>query len=218
MKSRFGNVWLAPGSVERVAGLSLNGTQLNDEAQFYRAASTTLYARGGRAHAIGFGATRGFNSVLEAERFVHEHFSTLPEQADLVFFIGAGDEQIVTYPDAVIDAVGVSYIGTSVRLQYSLRASAPLFDEPPPTVTEPDADMIKRGTTAIANGATSVAVTFSVPFAGTPVVTVSMQSPNGGDAIWAWVRDGTVSTTGFTADLSGAVPSGDYKLAWIASA
>lgn len=219
MKIRYGSTWLAPGGVELTSGYSINGSQVNDTVQYYRAAQASLRPRGLRSEQISFSVNRLFNSSREAERFVASHFAELSQQQDLYLFCGPdADQEIVLYEDAVLDNVARSFSGTNVLLTYTFSAGAATFDTPPPTVTEPDASMIKRGATAISNGASSLAVVFSVPFSGTPVVVPCVQIPSGGDFIFATVRDGTVSASGFTADLSGAVPNANYKLSWIASA
>jgi hypothetical protein len=218
MKVRFGTIWLAPGGIESTSGFSINGQQINDPIQFYRATSTLFRPRGQRSDAIAFVSERKFNSVAEAERFLATFFSDLPEQADLYLFCGDDAEQIVVYEDAVINNVARSSRGVSVTLQFNLSAGLPQTDTPAPDVTEPDADMIKRGTPAITSGEDSIDVTFTTPFATTPVVVVAIQSPDGGDVIAARVRDGSVTTDGFTADLSAPAPASGYKLPYIACA
>jgi hypothetical protein len=219
MNFQFGSIKLSDGAIDPVVGISINGAQINDEFQLVRALATKFVPRGNRSTSIGFAVERSFNTERAAQRFVLEHFSLLPEQASLFITIGAvGDTEVVELADAVVDAVPRSFRGTSVTIQYNFRAGLPSFGVSPPGYTEPDASMIQRKVTAIDSGVDTVAVTFDTPFGSTPVVAVSMQSPASGAAIFAWVRDGSVSTTGFTADLSGATPGAGYKLSWIASA
>lgn len=219
MKFRFGSTWLASGGVESAGGIALNGQQINDTVTFYKAIAAVFYARGGRSGALSFNVTRRFNSLRLAQRFCLEHFGSLPEQDDLFVYIGSdADGEWVLFGDVVVDAANCVPNGNTVQVQYSFRVALPQFDEPPPDVVEPDTDMIKRGTTPITDGATSVEVAFSVPFGSTPVVTVSMETPDGGDVIAARVRKGTRTVDGFIADLSAPVPASGYDLAWIASA
>jgi len=73
---------------------------------------------------------------------------------------------------------------------------------------------VKTGSVAIPNGADYVQVT-GLAMATTPsAVMCTVRSPSGsGDLImYACVRDDTVSTDGFIADISGAVDSTGYKL------
>jgi len=219
MKIRYGTSWLAGGDLESPSGLSLNGTQVNDELLFYRAAAVTLQPRGNRATSLAFSVTKKFDTVRQAERFMHGHLGDLVPQEALYFFIGSdADGEWLRYDGAVIDNVAPQQMGTSLTLNYSFRAGLPTFDSPAPTVVEPASNMIARSTTAITNGAATVAVTFGTPFATTPVVVANVQIPNGGDFIWATLRDGSVTPSGFTADLSAPVPATGYKLTWIASA
>lgn len=220
MKAQFGSIYIADAALlEGVYGLTFNGQQINDEFQLVRALAASFVPRGNRSTNLSFSVARTFDTQRAAERFLLEHFTLLAQQASLYLTIGAvGDTEVVELPAAVVDAVPTSYRGVSVTVQYNFRAGLPSFGVSPPGYTEPDASMIQRKVTAIDSGVDTVAVTFDTPFGSTPVVAVSMQSPASGAAIFAWVRDASVSTTGFTADLSGATPGAGYKLSWIASA
>jgi hypothetical protein len=219
MKIRFGSTWLASGNVESAAGVAINGTQINDEQQFYRALAAVFRARGGRSITLTFYVTRRFDTLREAQRFSFEHFDQLPQQESLYYYLGTdADSEIVRFDGAVIDGCSAVPSGCTAQVQYSFRAGRPNYDSPPPSYTEPDADMIKRDVVTIDSGDDEVVVTFSVPFSGTPVIVTTMQIPAGGDRITAEVVDGTVSSSGFTAKLSAVTPGVGYKLSWIASA
>lgn len=219
MKLSFGSIILSDGLIASASGLVLNGTQVNDRADFVRASYAAFYPRGLRAHSLSFRVSRTFDTPRLAARFALEHFKTLPEQGALALYIGTiADGEWASSADAVLNACSPRAIGLSCEVEYSFSLSEITLDAADPGLTEPDSSMIKRATTAITSGASSVAVTFAAPFASVPVVTCSMQSPSGGDAIFAWVRDGSVSTTGFTADLSAPVPASGYKLSWQAAA
>lgn len=73
----------------------------------------------------------------------------------------------------------------------------------------------QRGTQAIASGADAVTVTglalAAVPFQ----VLVSIRKPAGGLNLFATVRDGSITTDGFTVDLSGATDAATYKLDYL---
>jgi hypothetical protein len=220
MKVRFGNFTLCDGATEGTSGLALNGQQINSRADFYRALSAVFFARGGRSASLTFLANRVFNSLRETERFVLEHFSSLPQQDDLWIYIGTeADGEWVLFAGAVIDGCSTSYRGVSAFPQYAFSVTVPLFDEPPPTVTEPDDEMIKRGETPIGSGEDTVDVEFSTPFAGTPVImSVHVEVPAGGDKIWAHVVATSISNAGFSVELTAATPGSGYKLAWAAMA
>lgn len=220
MKFLFGSLLLSPGPFEDAVGLTINGQQVNDPVQFLRASEMKYFPRGNRSTQIGFNVTRNFDSYRAAQRFLHEQFSLLATQADLFVTLGiTGDEETCLYANAVLESISLGVqSGLSVPVQYSFLAGIPTFSVSPPSYVEPDNTMIQRSASAIPNGDSSLAVTFTPAFGSTPVVVANVQIPSGGDFIFATVRDGTVSTTGFTADLSGATPAIGYKLSWIASA
>lgn len=72
-------------------------------------------------------------------------------------------------------------------------------------------------TAAITNGQSSVAVLFGTGFASTPVVVASVASTTPGNQQFT-VQITSLSTAGFTAELSSSVGDGTYSLKWIASA
>ena len=73
-----------------------------------------------------------------------------------------------------------------------------------------------RGTQAIGSGVDSVTVT-GLALAAVPAqVLVSMRKASGGLNIFATVRDGTLTTDGFTVDLSTATDATTYKLDYLA--
>lgn len=216
MKARFADIVLSDGLFEGPSGFSHNGQQINDRFDLVRAAQALFVPRGNRSATISFAVTRQKDSLRGSERFVLEHFSQLPQQGDLFLWVGTdADGEWVKYPAAVIDNVSSIYRGVSPGFQYTFSVGAPVFDESPPDVTPPDDDM-KRGTTSIGNGDSTVAVTFAAPFSGTPIVTATVQVPDGGDYMTCQILDSTVSTTGFTARLNGPTPGTGYKLSWMA--
>ncbi len=219
MKLHYGSSILADGIASWSSGLSLDGTQVNDRADLVRAVSARFFPRGNRSYQLSLRVTRSFDTLRAAGRFVVEHMRGLATQADLSLYIGSdADGEWATGADAVLSSCLPMQRGSSVEVAYSFLVSEITLDSPDPATVEPDSSMIKRSTASITSGATSVTVSFAAPFASTPVVTCSMQSPAGGDALFAWVRDGSVSTTGFIADISAPTPSSAYKISWIASA
>lgn len=75
----------------------------------------------------------------------------------------------------------------------------------------------QSGLTPIGNGVDLIAVVFPYAFAVAPTqVLAIIEKPSGGDNIFATVRRDTISTTGFTAELSGTTPDANHKLSWVA--
>jgi hypothetical protein len=219
MKVQFGSIWLAPGLIECASDFTVNGQQVNDAVEFYRAAAVAFFPRGLRFDQISFSVTRKFDTSKEAESFVLSHFGDLATQGSLYLYCGYDDDQtIVRYDGAVIDQPVRTFKGTSVIVQYTFRGGIPITDSPPPSYAEPNDAMIKRNLEAIPLGNDAYTVTFSAAFTSTPVIVANLQCPAGGDRIFADVIDGTVSATGFQVQLSGPTPSSGYKLSWIASA
>jgi|SRR5581483_10520713 len=219
MKAVFGTINLVPGGVESTSGATVNGQQINDEVQFYRALAATRFARGNRSLIIGFSVERLFATYHLAERFVFEHFTLLPQQDSLYLTIGDGtDTEVVRFDNAVPQSVrlGVQK-GLTVPVVYSFACGMPVFSSPSPTLTEPDTTMFKRSSDPITPGATTQTVTFSVAFPGTPVVSKpGVSIPGGGDFLEAWVVAGSVSSTGFQVEFNAACPGSGYTLDWIA--
>lgn len=74
--------------------------------------------------------------------------------------------------------------------------------------------VLDSGAEAIANGAATVSVVFTTVFATAPTVRVSIARPAGNDMIFANIDSGSITTTGFTAELSNTTPNGNYLLQW----
>ena len=73
------------------------------------------------------------------------------------------------------------------------------------------------GQSAITNGAPSVAVTFTSHLASVPtVITVTVMAPSGGSQITATVDNGSITASGFTAELNMPAPATGYILAYAA--
>ena len=71
------------------------------------------------------------------------------------------------------------------------------------------------GTQAIASGADSAAVT-GLGLASVPAqVLVTVRKATGGANLFASVRGDSITTDGFTADLSAATDAGTYALDWL---
>lgn len=71
----------------------------------------------------------------------------------------------------------------------------------------------EAGTTTLAQGVSSGSVVFTETWDSAPErIWVSVESPDGGDVLFANVVDGTATSTGFDFQLSAETPATGYKL------
>lgn len=216
MKVNFANHVLVAAGIEGVKGLSVNGEQQIEEADFFRAAAAVFYGRGNEKSEISFSVARDHGSVKLADLYALTRRKNLPREGDLVITCGfPGDEQVIFFPNAVLGPSNIRLIGQTSITAYVFMAGLPDTDTIPDE-GEVDPDVTRRSTVAIANAATSGSVAFLNAMSGAPTVTCSVVCPSGGDAIFATIVDGSVTATGFNYVLSGPTPSADYKLAYIA--
>jgi hypothetical protein len=104
-----------------------------------------------------------------------------------------------------------------------------IIDDASSVPPEPDSDyytkaqsdarygaQLSAGVVSIADGADSVIVS-GLSLSATPsVVMLTVHKPGASDQnLWASVRDGTISTAGFTADLSAVTDKSGYKLSYL---
>ena len=204
------------------SGITLNGRQLVDDAEFFRAATARVFARGNFGTTLQFSVTHSFSSQREAEVFFLTQPGSVPTSGLVTAICGvSGDTQTCYLEDAVVESVALPpYKGVSVEVQYTIRGGLWTSDVPaelPGTADSPETTIVmRRGRVSITSGDSSVVVTFSAALSSVPTVTASISRPTGGDAIWAIIREDSVTTSGFTADLSGATPASGYKLNYIA--
>jgi hypothetical protein len=204
-------------------GLTLNGTQIVDEALFFRAASPTYFVRGGAGVALTFSVTRFFSSVRAAEAFALLHFGEIPREGLVTVTAGEeGDTQVLYLRDAALDGFIVPGTrGTCVVVQYTLRGGLWESDIPSEEIPgDPDNGeefvVMRRGKVSIAADATAVSVTFSSPLSASPVVTPHISRPAGSPRIDCSLDEDSVSNSGFTVQLSAPTPDASYKLHYTA--
>lgn len=216
MKIRIGSTWLAPGGFEATQQLRVNGQQIIQEVEFFRAVAKQFYARGNRENSVSWSVTRSFGSQREADAFLFTHFNNLPNSGDVFIYCGSEtDQQIITLPSAVLQAVAdASEIGTSVQVSYSIRGG--LFRTDITPGPDPDMSNIRRAEVALNDGDTGKAVVFSSPMPGVPVVTANVSAPDGGDALFATLQQSTISSSGFTVNFQGPIAGAGYFLSYIA--
>lgn len=203
--------------------LILNGTQLYDEADFFRAAAPTFFPRGNIQTRLQFQVTRIFATLRQAQAFALQHWGSIPRSGLVTVTAGDGSSSQTLYlRNAIVDSAQVlSVRGVAVAVQYIIRgglweSDIPVDEIPGPPDPGESFAVIRRAEVAITAGATSVAVVFSSPLAATPIVVATVSRPAGGDAIWPIIDQDTVTVDGFTADLSGTPSDGTYKLNYIA--
>lgn len=217
MRVNYAGIFLAPGGLEGTRGISFNGAFLVDEAQFFRAAAMSFFARGNRSTNIGFSVSRSFASESDALIFASLSQNTIPGQADL-FVSDEEGTTVVALEDAVLEAVSVGpLIGTSVEVAYQFRGG--IFV---PSVLPPQpSDNVITGNVALALNDELKAVVFLTPFAVVPTSVEAWVVPDSGAPIKfiaATPLKDTITTTGFTAAIGFPIPSnGQYWLYWQAS-
>src|SRR2546430_17192424 len=81
MKIKYDSLWLSDefSADGFQSGLSLNGRQIVQEAQFLRAAQAAFFARHNRSVTLSFTVLRTFASVSAAEQFFLGHYATLTD-------------------------------------------------------------------------------------------------------------------------------------------
>lgn len=211
------NTYFAGIELEAAFDVRVNGQIVSQRADIFRAAQAKNFARGNLTTAVTFSVSRVHDSVLEAQRFAWMHFAGLPKSGDLRVTLGeVGDQSDVLLPGCVLLSADVIPKGRGTVTTYNLVGGLPT-DGGDPVDLEPYADLMRRDNVSITNGATSVAVVFSSSLPSAPYVTVAVLKPTGDAAnIWATVVADTITNNGFTVELSGPVPTGTYKLSYIA--
>lgn len=214
MRVNFAGIFLAPGGLEGTRGISFNGSFMLDEAQFFRAAAMSFFARGNRSTAIGFSVSRNFASESDALLFAAITQNTLPGQGDL-FVSDEEGTTVVALEGAVLEGLAVGpFIGSSLDVSYQFRGGVFVPSVIPPQPT----DSVITGNVALALNDETKAVVFPTPFAVIPTsVDCWIVCDSGAPVrfIDAAVLRDTITTTGFTAGIGFPIPSnGQYWLYW----
>ncbi len=117
MKVLYAGTYLAAGGLQGATGANWDGQQVNDEAEFFRAAAVTYFPRGNRSTRFGFGVNLSFNSEAAAIAFAVSHFNDIPSQGDIVVVDDAGT---VAYKlaNAVLDSITPRVVGIFVFVRY----------------------------------------------------------------------------------------------------
>jgi len=85
------------------------------------------------------------------------------------------------------------------------------------TVPDPVSSVVKAGSAAIASGNNVVVVSDSFGFTPTSVLVTVIKPSDADDNIFATVRNDSISSSGFTVDLSASTSVSGYVLAYIVS-
>lgn len=172
--------------------------------------------------AILFSAT-GFSETIESDDVYYEAILDLDgtSESDLVAAMAS-----VTLDGALDCLVDLEYqeAGNASRLTFRIPVQI-IWDVyrsqglPPPSVNPyPEAiDIVTKicATVALTSGQDSLVVT-GLGLTSTPAtVLLTVHHPAGGRLIHAGVDDSTISTDGFTANLSAAPPGAGYKLSYL---
>ncbi len=219
MKVKFGNTWLATGGLEGTSGASWNGSQVNDEAAFFRAAAKSFFPRGSRETKFAFRVSRGFETEADAIEFAALHFGELPQEGTLLLT----DEEetfALSLAGAVIEDFKAGDVkGVSLVVEYAFRGG--LFtseDVPDPDHTDEDGnDIMKIATVNLDVDDQEKTVTFVTPFGAAPrSIKLIIEAPGVAPGVAVvGIRDR--SATGFTAVFAAAIPDTGYVLLWEAS-
>jgi hypothetical protein len=224
VRIQYASIILAPGGLLGEAfGATVNGEQVVDETEFFRAAAKAVWPGGNRTQEFSVSVWRRFGSIRAASVFCLMHYGQLPNVGQLAVYCGEpGDLQVATLNEAVLASVAiVEQRGSSVQVRYSWKGTGwnsdiVPGDDPFPDDPEEESDVTRRSTVNLPADAVTHEVTFANPLAGTPVVVPSMVIPDGGDLISCSIVKGSVSGTGFTVAFSFPIPSSEYQLSYVA--
>ena len=217
MKVLYASTWLATGGINGVLGGQWNGHQVNEEADFFRAAAVTFFARGNRATTFSFSVFQSFNTEGEAMQFAATQINNLSQQADLVVWSEDSVYSVVLAQAVLVSVTPGRVVGCSCEITYSFAGGAFAIGASPPT---PITYLVQAGKIALATNDESKAVTFPLAFATTPVSVEAWVLPASGSPIKfiaAAVLGDTINTTGFTASIGYPIPDNSYFLMWQAT-
>ncbi len=216
MRVLYSSTWLATGGLQGTSGANWNGQQVNDEAQFFRAAAVTYYARGNRSTKFGFGVNLQFNTNADALLFAAVQLNALPQQADLTVSDDPGTVAVLL-ASAVLDSVTPKVEGVNVFVRYEFSGGIWTSQSVPP---DPTADTVKRGSTLLAINDESKSITFATPFGSVPTtVDAWIAPPSTGSVkqIQVAVLQDTITPTGFTVSIGFPIPETGFYLMWEAN-
>lgn len=129
MKISLNSIWLTNDgrtdlqSWTDAHGVSLNGKQVVQEAQFLRAVGAQPLARGNLVNVLQFSVTRQHVTVADAAAYVLTAFSSLPQGGTATVICGASGENSLscTFAAVLEGMPTASFIGTRTDMTFVLR-------------------------------------------------------------------------------------------------
>ena len=217
MKVVFASTWLAAGGINGTLGAQWNGRQVNDEADFFRAAAVTYFPRGNRSTTFSFSAFQSFDTEGEAMKFAATHMNDLPEQASLQVVSDDGVYAVIL-EDAVITSFQPGrVVGCSLEVSYSFAGGVFAVQSQPPV---PPSFNVQTGKIALNTNDESRAISFPLPFSQLPTLVDCWIVPFTGSSvkfIQAAPLSDSITINGFTAAIGFPIPEPGYFLYWEAS-
>jgi hypothetical protein len=217
MKVIFASTWLAPGGIYGTNGAQWNGTQVNDETEFFRAAAASFFPRGNRTTTFSFSVIETLDSEGEAMLFAATRMNELPEQADLQVVSDDGVYAVILRNAVLTSFQPGRVIGCSVEVSYSFAGGVFAVQAEPPV---PPTYNVQTGKIALNAADESRVVTFPLQFSGTPTSVECWIVPATASSIkfiQAAVLSDTINNAGFTAVFGFPIPEAGYFLFWEAS-
>jgi len=211
MTFKWDDIYLSD-STTRAFDVTVNGRQLIQEAQFLRAAAAAFYGRANKRIQLAFSITRNFATIKLAEQWILGHHGDLANRSTLTITTGLDSEssEDIICQNAVLESVDFPRIrGISVEARYTFLI--PAITGIGPTPTHDDAFI--TGSFPIPSGADSVTVTGLALLGAPQRIFPTVRKPDAtAFTLIACPVDGTYTTDGFTAALSGETDSADYWL------
>jgi hypothetical protein len=217
MKVIYASTWLAPGGIYGTNGAQWNGQQVNDEADFFRAAAVSFFPRGNRSTTFGFSVLVSFDTEGEAMKFAATQMNSLPEQADLQVVSDDGIYAVILTDAVLVGFMPGRVVGCSVIASYSFAGGVFAVQAEPPV---PPTYNVQTGKIALNAADESRVVTFPLQFSGTPTSVecwIVPATPSSIKFIQAAVLSDTITNAGFTAVFGYPIPEAGYFLFWEAS-
>lgn len=128
MKISLNNIWLTNDGVADLRawtdahGLTLNGRQLVQDAEFLRALAAQPLGRGNKSHTLVFSVTQQFPTVAQAAAFALTGFTNFPPNGSLSLTCGAyGETPVLCTASAVLEQADSRFYGTRVDTTFTLR-------------------------------------------------------------------------------------------------
>jgi len=217
MKVLWASTWLATGGFNGTLGAQWNESQVNDEAEFFRAAAVTFFARGNRSTRFSFSVFMPFDSEGECMTFAATAIFALAAQSDLQVISEDGLYAVILPGAVLVSVVPSRLIGSSLMVTYSFEGGLFLVQSSPPT---PPTFNVQTGKISLNFNDESRQVTFPLQFTQVPTSVECWVVPATGSSvkfIQAAPLSDSITASGFTAVIGYPIPESGYFLYWSAS-